>query len=533
MIGFRVLSSGFRVQGSVKKKQLGMGKILIAILLVTTSCAAADTESIVVIVRRNYRPIPGKENVTVAIEWSKLVKHLPQLRNGLPVVMDRNFGTDLSSRVVDVNSDKQPDYMVFDVALQSNEPVWSFLISVAKNRPLVLTENVIPDKRLEISLLEPFPLYAAKKGAGKNIASQIVESTLNLYPDPKDFPVYAPNRWNYEYSFFLLGAYKLGKKINNPAFVAYPKRWLDSFINEGGGFKDGVYDMKEYKLDDIIPARLAILFHQQTREAKYKSIVDTIATQLTRQPKTSEGGYWHKDVYPQQMWLDGIFMADVFSMQYAQAYNKREWFDEAVHQIKLIYKHTRDDTTGLLYHGWDESKNPVWAHREKGTSPEFWGRGIGWFAIALVECLDYLPEDHPERQHVIGIFKDVCSAVKKYQHTENNLWYQVVDKSNKPGNWPETSASAMFAYAFAKGFNQKYLDESFKVSAEKAYNAIVNKFLYADDRGNLHLDQTVKIGTLNPKTSKGDYQYYISTERRINDYKGLAAFLYASIELNK
>jgi unsaturated rhamnogalacturonyl hydrolase len=510
-----------------------MSKILVALLLITTSCAAADTESIVVTVRRNYTHIPNTENITVAIPWSELLKHLPQLKNASPVVLNRNFGTDVSARVVDSNNDKKPDYLVFDIALQSNEPVWSFLISTKKSTPVVVTENVSPDKRLEISLLEKFPLYASKKGAGKSIASQIVQSTLTLYPDPKDFPVYAPNRWNYEYSFFLLGSYKLGKKINNADFVAYPKRWLDGFINEAGGFNEGVYDMKEYKLDDVIPARLAILFHQQTRDQKYKSIVDTIARQLTRQPKTSEGGYWHKEVYPQQMWLDGIFMADVFSMQYAEAYNKPEWFDEAVHQIKLIYKHTRDDTTGLLYHGWDESKNPVWAHPVKGTSPEFWGRAVGWFAIALVECLDYLPPDHPERQNVIAIFKEVCTAVKKYQHKENNLWYQVIDKNDKSDNWPETSASAMFAYAFAKGYNQKYLDESFKVSAGKAYDAIVNKFLYADDHGNLHLDQTVKIGTLNPKTSKGDYKYYISTERRINDYKGLAAFLYASIELNK
>jgi unsaturated rhamnogalacturonyl hydrolase len=186
-----------------------------------------------------------------------------------------------------------------------------------------------------------------------------------------------------------------------------------------------------------------------------------------------------------------------------------------------------------LYHGWDEAKNPVWAHPEKGTSPEFWARAIGWYAMALVECLDYIPADHPEREEVIRIFKNVCESILKFQHTGDNLWYQVLDKHDRPDNWPEASASAMFAYTFAKGYNKKYLGEQFKASADKAYDAILNSFVFIDEQGNLHLDQTVKIGTLNPKTSKGDYQYYITTERRIDDYKGLAALLYASMELNR
>ncbi|HET9054637.1 MAG TPA: glycoside hydrolase family 88 protein, partial [Cyclobacteriaceae bacterium] len=166
------------------------------------------------------------------------------------------------------------------------------------------------------------------------------------------------------------------------------------------------------------------------------------------------------------------------------------------------------------------------------TSPEFWARAIGWYAMALVDCLDFLPADHPEREAVIKIFQDVCASIKKYQQ-QNGLWYQVMSKEDQSGNWPEASASAMFTYAFAKGYNQQYLDKSFLDSAQKGYDAILNNFVYADDQGNVHLDQTVKIGTLNPKTSKGDFPYYISTERRINDYKGLASFLYASMELNR
>lgn len=509
-------------------------QLLVLALLFSGACSAAQPAEVLVMVQRNYAPIPkDNDQAVVAVSWTELLDHIPKLKTYAPVVLDRNFSGEIQTRLVDSNHDGKPDWLVFDYTFQSNEPIFSFLIQAGKSKSgNIIPENLTPDKRLSISFLKPFPVYAKRKSNSKSIAEQIVQSTLNQYPDPKTFPVYAPNRWNYEYSYFLLGSYALGKKVDNPAFVAYPKKWLDGFVEESGGFRKGVYRMDEYKLDDVIPARLAILFHQQTGEAKYKSIVDTIIVQLQRQPKTREGGYWHKQVYEHQMWLDGIFMADVFSTQYAQAYNKPEWFDEAVHQIRLIYRHTRDDKTGLLYHGWDEAKNPVWAHPEKGTSPEFWGRAIGWFAMALIECLDFLPADHPERQDVIRIFKEVCASIKRYQHA-SGLWYQVMDKADQPGNWPEASCSAMFVYAFAKGHNQNYLDQSYLASAQKGYDAILSNFVYADEKGNLHLDQTVKIGTLNPKTSKGDYSYYITTEKRIDDYKGLASLLYASIELNR
>jgi unsaturated rhamnogalacturonyl hydrolase len=233
------------------------------------------------------------------------------------------------------------------------------------------------------------------------------------------------------------------------------------------------------------------------------------------------------------MWLDGIFMADVFSMQYAKAYNQPAWFDESIHQIKLIYDRTLDPQTGLLYHGWDESKNPVWAHPERGTSPEFWGRAVGWYLMALVESLDYIPENHPERKDVIKILQDVSAAVKKYQDPSSKLWYQVLDRGNQEGNWIETSCSAMFAYAFAKGHRQGFLDETYLTTANEAFKALLDQYVFVDDSGNLHLDQTVKIGTLNPKNSKGDFEYYITTERRIDDYKGLASLLFLSIELNR
>ena len=503
------------------------------ITLFSCSDNTGDIDRILIAVKRNYAIPRGSEKSVIAIDWKELVKRFPLTEKSGLKITDQNFGKVLNSKRVDTNGDQTPDYFVIEYTFESNEPVFTFLVEPSGDKIAdVVSEEIPVDQRLEIAFLTPFPVYEKQHGKVEDIASRLVQSTLNIYPDVKDFPVYAANRWNYEYSFFLAGSLKLGKKINNQAFIDYPQQWIDSFINDTG-FNEGVYDMSEYKLDDVIPARLAIWYHQQTGLPKYKAVADTIALQLKRQPKTSDGGYWHKQVYPHQMWLDGVFMGDVYSMQYAQAYNQPEWYDEAVHQIKLIYAHTLDSATGLLYHGWDESINPVWAHPQKGTSPEFWGRAVGWYVMALVECLEYLPADHPERNDVIKILQDVSASVKNYQDPKTKLWYQVLDKGNLPGNWIETSCSAMFAYAFAKGHHQGFLDETYLTSAQQVYDALLRDYVFVDDKENLHFNRTVKIGTLNFKTSKGDFEYYISTECRINDYKGLAALLYASIELNR
>ncbi len=496
-------------------------------------CATVSTDHVLVTVKRNYTPIPKTaEQAVLHLDVKELEAKIPTVRVSGIAVTDQHFGKQVPTQLIDTNNDGVADYVSLNYTFESNEPVWGFKVESAKESMPVQTQVVDPSTRFTYQYLTPLPAYEVKHGIINDISAKLIQSTLNLYPDIKQFPVYAPHRWNYEYSYFLFNAYQVGKQQSNEAFVAYTRQWIDNFITDTG-FREGVYNMREYKLDDVIPARLAIAFHQQTGLPKYKAVADTIALQLEGQPKTSDGGYWHKQVYPHQMWLDGIFMADVFSMQYAQAYNKPEMFDEAVHQIKLIYEHTFDPATGLLYHGWDESKNPVWAHPEKGTSPEFWGRAVGWYLMALIDCLDYLPADHAARNDVINIFKEVSAGVLKVQNRDNHLWYQVLNKANEPGNWVETSCSAMFAYAFAKGNRLGYLDESYQQAAQRAYNALLKEYVYADDAGNLHLDQTVKIGTLNPKTSKGDYAYYITTERRVNDYKGLAALLSASMELKR
>ncbi len=491
------------------------------------SYSAPKADKLLFVVKRNYENIPATEKAKLVLSFNEVSNRLPAINKGGFTITDWNFGKQVSAQLNDSNGDGKTDQIVFDFTFASNDPVYTFFIESSKAKVPMISASAIADTRFEITYLTS----SAKSKPVSSWPDKIIESTMRFYPDATKLTINSPGKWNYEVGIFLSAMCNQSRKTNNDTYLQYIKTWADRFINSDGKIDSSFYPVREYKLDDIIPGRPALFLYETTKEEKYKTVADQLADQLKHQPKTSDGGYWHKKIYPNQMWLDGIYMGDVFSSHYASLFNHPEFFDEAIHQIKLIDQHTTDTKTGLMYHGWDESKNKVWANQQTGTSPEFWARAIGWYITALVECLDYIPENHPERKDVIAILQKLSKSVLKYQDAKSHLWYQVLNKGNEKGNWIETSGSAMFTYAFAKGFRKGYLDKSYQSAAQKAFDSLINNYIYFDDAGKLYLDQTVKVGTLNMKSSKGDYDYYISTERRINDYKGLGALLYASMEL--
>jgi unsaturated rhamnogalacturonyl hydrolase len=491
--------------------------ILVFVFLIAASAFSQDR--LLVSVRRDS--IAARENVKIVLDWKKMQQLLPSLSLSNVKITDQHFGKDVPLSLLSGNR------LMFEYEFTSVEPVWTFKVTTnAKNKKLEKFADLDEEPRFIVSYLKPVDPNL------KKIGDKIIQSTINTYPDPSKLSIISPGKWTYEYGFFL-NAMATAPDAAAKKYMDYLKGWVDNFITATGDWKPGVYDQSEYKLDDILPGRLCIWLYQQTKDERYKKVADQLLQQLKTQPKTKDGGYWHKQIYPNQMWLDGIYMGDVFSMQYAAVFNQPQWFDEAVHQVELIYKHTYDPSTGLLFHGWDESMNKVWADPQKGTSPERWARAVGWYAMALVECLDYLPQSHPERKNIEKIFSDLCRSIVKYQDPKTKLWFQVMDKGAQPGNWIETSSSAMFIYSMAKGAHKKLVDKSYLIAAEAGFNSLINSHVYQDEKGDLHLDQAVKVGTLNFKNSKGDYSYYIGGERRLDDYKGLAAWLYASVELKR
>lgn len=427
---------------------------------------------------------------------------------------------------VEVNGANKGKYLAFEFIVDKKEPLRSFAIkSVEFEVEYELIQKANVENKLTVTFLTSANKYLKNKPI--NWPETIANSFINLYTNPKDLEAFSPYKWTYTNGFFTNALCELHLKTGNSKYLDYTKSWIDVFVASDGTIEK--YVQQNYRLDDILPGRSVLYLLQHYPEEKYKIAANNFIHHIENQPKTSDGGYWHKKVYEHQMWLDGIYMGDVFTTQYAQQFSKPELFDEAIHQIELIYKHTKDSKTGLLYHGWDESKNDIWANSETGTSPEFWGRGIGWYMMALVDVLDYIPKNHTQRPQLIKILQELSASLANYE--ENGLWYQVIDKAGNEGNWIETSCSAMFAYAYAKGAKNGYLQPEYLAKAKKTFNALIDNYVYFDNNGAFYLTQTVKVGTLNFKHSDASYTYYVNVDRRINDFKGIGAILYLSMAL--
>lgn len=307
---------------------------------------------------------------------------------------------------------------------------------------------------------------------------------------------------------------------------------MDKFVQPNGVIR--TYNYNDFTLDNILCGRNLLTLYKVTREPKYLKAVQLLRGQLHHQPRTPEGGFWHKKSYPNQMWLDGLYMAEPFYAEFAKMFHEDTAFNDIARQFELINEHARDPKTGLVYHGWDASRKQKWANPQTGDSPNFWGRAMGWYGMALVDMLEQFPTNRPEYKALLAILKDYCAAIAKYQDKSTGLWYEVVDKAQEKGNYPEASASCMFVYTIAKAVREHYINKSNLVVAQKGYNGIVRHFIRTDANGLLTLDGTVQVGGLGGKPYRdGSYAYYISERVITNDAKGVGAFILASVEMER
>jgi unsaturated rhamnogalacturonyl hydrolase len=303
-------------------------------------------------------------------------------------------------------------------------------------------------------------------------------------------------------------------------------------VHEDGSIKG--YKLDDYNIDNVLNGRILLLLYKVTHKEKYRKAADLLRAQLKAHPRTSEGGFWHKKIYPSQMWLDGLYMGEPFYAEYAATFHEGEAFDDIARQFILMERHARDPKTGLLYHGWDESRQQRWANPQTGRSPNFWGRAMGWYAMALVDVLDYFPKDHPQRNSLIAILNRSAAAIEKYQDRKSGLWYEVLDKGGTPGNYVEASASCMFVYALAKGVRLGYLPSSYSKVAQQGYQGIAEQFIETEANGQVNLRGTVSVAGLGGKPYRdGSYEYYLSEKVVTNDLKGIGAFLMASSEMER
>lgn len=324
---------------------------------------------------------------------------------------------------------------------------------------------------------------------------------------------------------------ELGKATKNDKYPAYAKQYADELIDAEGNIK--TYKYESFNIDNIPSGRILFDIYEQTKDKRYLIAMQTLRKQLEEQPKTPSGGFWHKKIYPNQMWLDGLYMGEPFFAEYTVTFEKGAKLDEVAKEFELIQKYATDKKTGLLYHAWDESKQMPWANKETGTSPNFWSRSMGWYAMGLVDVLDYFPKNHPKRAALISYLNTISNALVKYQDT-SGLWYQVTDMGTRQGNYLETSGTAMFAYAFAKGAKKGYLPKKYKKIAEKAFEGITSKFIKVYPNGEIEITNACAVAGLggNPYRD-GSYEYYINERRKDNDPKVTGPFILAALELNR
>lgn len=338
-------------------------------------------------------------------------------------------------------------------------------------------------------------------------------------------------KWDYVHGLVLHSMEELYKKNPDPRYPVYIKGYVDALVQNDGSIKS--YDLDNYNIDMVVSGRLLFKIYETTKEEKYLKTLQLLRKQLTEQPRTESGGFWHKKIYPNQMWLDGLYMGEPFYAEYTTVFENGKELDDVAKQFELIQKHATDPKTGLLYHGWDESKQMAWANKETGTSPNFWSRALGWYAMALVDVLDYFPKEHPKQKELVGYLNSVSEALAKYQD-KSGLWYQVTDKGNKEGNYLEASGSSMFAYAFAKGANKGYLPSKYKKLANKAFDGLTKQLIKVDTDGSITLTQACAVAGLGGTPYRdGSYEYYVKERKKDNDPKATGPFILAALELNR
>lgn len=339
-------------------------------------------------------------------------------------------------------------------------------------------------------------------------------------------------KWDYEQGIMLKALERVWYRTGEGKYFEYIRKDLNQYVRPDGSIR--TYKIDDFNLDNIPPGRALLTAYQQTLpdKEKYKKAADLLWKQLAEQPRTKEQGYWHKKRYPNQMWLDGLYMAEPFSAEYSALFNHPEHFDDIAKQFELIEKYAVDEKTGLVYHGYDESREQAWADKKTGHSPHFWSRAIGWYAVALVEVLDYFPENHPGRTRLISYIQRLAPVLAHYQDTQSGVWYQMIDQGTRKGNYLEASASCMFVYALAKGSRMGYIPEVYAQHAKRGYDGIIKNFIETEPNGNISINKTVSVGGLGGTPYRdGSYEYYLSEPIRKNDLKGIGPFIFASVEI--
>ncbi len=361
----------------------------------------------------------------------------------------------------------------------------------------------------------------------QSYSEQLAATAMQLWPDTAN----AKMHWSYDQGVIFSGIKGLWYKTSDPKYFRYMQRWMDNMIDDNGGIKG--YKQEDYNIDNVLLGRTLLLLYKVTEKPKYYKAALTLRKQLQNQPRTNAGGFWHKKRYPYQMWLDGLYMGEPFYTEWATTFHEDTALNDIARQFILMEQFSRDSKTGLMYHGYDESRQQQWADKTTGLSPNFWARAMGWYGAALVDVLEEFPATHPKYDSLVQILNRYAVAVRKVQDAKTGLWWDVLNFPNREKNYFEASASSQFVYALAKGVRLGLLPNSFLQTATKGYEGITRNFI-ATENGLTVLNGTVSVSGLGGDPGKyrdGSYAYYMSEKVITNDPKGVGAFIQSANEI--
>lgn len=389
----------------------------------------------------------------------------------------------------------------------------------------------------------PMMSFAQSVKPYKSYAEWLTRSEMKrvdnpIYLDFTDIKKRPQGKWSYVMGIELEGMLDTYLKHGGKDIRDYLKRYPEQMIKEDGSVVG--YKYEDFNLDNVRTAHFIYRMFKKYPQKGEKEALATLYKQLINQPRTDEGVYWHKQIYHDQVWLDGIFMGLPYRTMAAKYFVKdkaelKATYDDIVDQITMTDKRTYDEKTGLWKHAWDSKHGMFWADKETGKSKHTWARALGWFAMAQIEILDYLPKKYERRQEVIDMLNRTLQACINYQDEKTGTWYDVMDV-NDSRNYLESTASCMFAYCMLKGARLGYLDNSFREAGIKAYKGIIRNFIREDADGTISLTQCCSVSGLGPESSPqrdGSFEYYMSEPIRDNDAKGIGPFLWATLEMER
>ena len=340
--------------------------------------------------------------------------------------------------------------------------------------------------------------------------------------------------WNYIDGCMMTSLVEMYKTTKDEKYLNFVKKFVDYYINDDGTILG--YDVNKYSTDDISESRILFDLYDITKNPKYDKAIELVFTQIKTHPRTKEGNFWHKKIYPNQVWLDGLYMAQPFYTRYMTIRGSKDYHD-IVNQFTNVRKIMFDDKAKLYYHGYDSERKMFWADKNTGLSKNFWLRSIGWFTVALADVLDYMDEQMYDEYHTIkAIFKETIDGILQYQDKDSHMFYQVPNFPGKEGNYLETSGSAMIAYAILKGVRLNQLPERYRQIGLDIFNGICDKYLSVKEDGDLNLGGICLVAGLGPENNTrrdGTYEYYISEPVVENDAKGVGPLIMAYTEVIK